>query len=463
MALRLNTPFESGSAPWGWQNYEYVQNNPNAMSLSTDHAREGTRSLKITMNATDSQAAGNNNKRVELTHNNNQANANQNLRWYGFSWYFPSATMPSDSKECVIIQWHDKAIPPQSCSTSPFLAIEAKNDRFRAMIRYSTTANYCINGGITLRTPIDLGPIIKDTWIDCVIYYRPSVSTSTDPNNSAAGRIMIWLYEQGTEIKQVLDFTGACFANGTYYPYLKWGVYKWLWNNTNTHVPSSLTFYGDAFRAAEESDSFNTVAPINSFNQPPLVNAGSPQSHAAATTSVTLSGSASDPGGSIASTVWTRVSGPNTPTITSASSLSTTVTGMVAGTYQFRLTATDNLGATSSATVLIRINSVPTIDLSGNTTAYLAGTTSINLVSSTTDPDGVITSRLWTQLDGPAAATITSPTSANTSVTGMQAGRYTFRLTITDNDGDIAIAELDVVIDAQTVILGRPRKRFVQL
>lgn len=35
---------------------------------------------------------------------------------------------------------------------------------------------------------------------------------------------------------------------------------------------------------------------------------------------------------------WTRTSGPNTPTITSASSPATTVTGLIAGTYVFRLT-----------------------------------------------------------------------------------------------------------------------------
>lgn len=459
MAILKNQDFESGTFPWGWQNYEYPVGFNTRMIRSTDQARVGTNSLKIHLNSTDPQAQ-NGSRRVELTQFNNQSTV-ITARWYGFSWYFPSATMPFDSRECVIIQWHDRAVPPNSCSASPFLAIEAKNDRFRAMIRYKTSGNYCPSGALTLVT-FDLGPIIKDAWLDCVIFYRPSFSTSTDPNNPASGRAQIWLYQAGTPPDLVLDYTGPCFTAGSYDPYLKWGVYKWLWTGAVV-TPGSLTFFGDTWKIGDVNENFSTVAPPSAGNTPPIVSAGANQVHPSATTSTTLTGTASDPGGSIASTLWTRVSGPNTPTIVSASSLSTSVTGMIPGTYVFRITATDNLGATSTATVQVRINSLPTIDLSGNTTSYPPGTTSINLVSSSTDPDGVIVSRQWTQIAGPNNSSITSPTSANTGVTGMTQGVYMFRYSVSDNDGEIVLDEIQITIALQLIILGRPKKRFIEI
>jgi hypothetical protein len=78
-------------------------------------------------------------------------------------------------------------------------------------------------------------------------------------------------------------------------------------------------------------------------NTVPVVSAGSDKS--TSNTGITLVGSASDPDGYIASYKWTKVSGPSI-------SLSNTTTSklwaskLVSGTYYFRLTATDNKGAT---------------------------------------------------------------------------------------------------------------------
>jgi len=80
------------------------------------------------------------------------------------------------------------------------------------------------------------------------------------------------------------------------------------------------------------------------------------------TTSVNLSGVAVDYDGTIASYAWTRSGGTGTatPVITSPSSAATTVTGIYAvGTYIFRITATDNNGATGTSTVTITANNTP--------------------------------------------------------------------------------------------------------
>jgi len=101
---------------------------------------------------------------------------------------------------------------------------------------------------------------------------------------------------------------------------------------------------------------------VSVANVAPVANAGSAQNiNIYATTSVSLSGSATDSDGTIVSYAWTKTGGTGTanPVITNPSSAATTVTGINAvGTYIFTLTATDNNGGTGTATVTITANEV---------------------------------------------------------------------------------------------------------
>lgn len=95
-------------------------------------------------------------------------------------------------------------------------------------------------------------------------------------------------------------------------------------------------------------------------NEPPVANAGADQTIQLPTNAVTVSGSnSSDPDGTIFSYAWTKISGPSTYTITSPSSVSTTITGLVEGTYVFRLTVTDNNSATDTDDITITVNPAP--------------------------------------------------------------------------------------------------------
>jgi hypothetical protein len=81
-------------------------------------------------------------------------------------------------------------------------------------------------------------------------------------------------------------------------------------------------------------------------NQPPQVNAGQDQSvtFTSPTTTVNLNGQVTDDGLPTGSTVtqsWSKVSGPGTVTFGTPNQTSTTATFDQAGTYVFRLTATD--------------------------------------------------------------------------------------------------------------------------
>src|SRR5258707_10096816 len=55
----------------------------------------------------------------------------------------------------------------------------------------------------------------------------------------------------------------------------------------------------------------------------------------------------------------------------------------------------------------------------------------ILLNGSGTDSDGSIASYLWTQVSG-GAASLTNANTANLTASGLQAGSYVFRLTVTD-------------------------------
>lgn len=94
------------------------------------------------------------------------------------------------------------------------------------------------------------------------------------------------------------------------------------------------------------SRGFATPPPPPPVNQPPVVNAGTDKSLLLPLNSVSLTGSATDADGTIASYSWTKVSGPLN-IFSSTTSSSTTVSNLVAGTYVFRLTVVDNSGNTT--------------------------------------------------------------------------------------------------------------------
>lgn len=99
-------------------------------------------------------------------------------------------------------------------------------------------------------------------------------------------------------------------------------------------------------------------------NLPPVVSAGSSKSITLPVNSVTLSGSASDLDGSIVSSVWSKISGPNA-VISEPNNLQTAISGLIAGNYNFRLTVTDDKGATVSKDTTVTVNSEVVIPPTG--------------------------------------------------------------------------------------------------
>lgn len=96
---------------------------------------------------------------------------------------------------------------------------------------------------------------------------------------------------------------------------------------------------------------------IGTSNIAPTVNAGTDKVITLPTNSVSVAGVATDSDGTISSIKRTKLSGPTSFTIQNDTALSATINNLtMAGTYVFRLTATDNNGASSTDDVQVIVN-----------------------------------------------------------------------------------------------------------
>ncbi len=167
-------------------------------------------------------------------------------------------------------------------------------------------------------------------------------------------------------------------------------------------------------------------------NKPPVAIAGAAKTITLPTNNVTLDGTKSyDSDGKIVSYTWVLATGTG-GTITTPTGSTTTVTGLTPGTYIFKLTVKDDSSATASAldtiTVKPAVNLAPISNAGADQTITLpTNSVSVNgSASKDQDNGGLISAWSWKQSSGPSTATITSPLTAATTITGLQAGVYVF-------------------------------------
>lgn len=191
---------------------------------------------------------------------------------------------------------------------------------------------------------------------------------------------------------------------------------------------------------------------VTNTNQSPIVSAGNNQIVILPTASTTLIATASDADGSISSYLWTNVSGPGAAVLSGTTTNTLTASGLIAGTFIFRVTVTDNNGATAFSDVNVSVqtptNVNPVANAGTDVTLFLP-TNTVNLTGNGTDSDGTVASYLWSQVDGPSA-TITNTNAKTFTASGLVAGTYTFRLTVTDNNGGTGIDDIKVIVNPAT-------------
>jgi hypothetical protein len=211
------------------------------------------------------------------------------------------------------------------------------------------------------------------------------------------------------------------------------------------------------------------TAPTTPTPTPPTGGNIAPVAHAGADQSIPVSWNyfpflnsttSTDADGWLVGHKWTKVSGPAQYSFSAPNSAQTKANGLVAGTYVFRITVTDNKGATAydDVTVVMTGNSTtppttPTTPTSPTTPtppssvgapkAYAGADQKIPIswkyfplinATTSTDANGWIKSFKWTKVSGPSSYLIVAPNAGKTKVTGLVAGTYVFRVTVTDND-----------------------------
>lgn len=193
------------------------------------------------------------------------------------------------------------------------------------------------------------------------------------------------------------------------------------------------------------------AAPVNT---PPTANAGSDKTITLPTNSITLTGTASDPGGSVASTLWSKKSGP-AASMANQNTVSLSLTNLVAGVYTFTLTVTDNLGATATDDVIVTVlpNTVnqPPVANAGVNVYVTLPTNSTTLTGVGSDPDGTISTVQWSKVSGPSV-TLGGADTYTLTLNNLVAGAYVFKFTVTDNIGATANDQVTVYVSASNVV-----------
>lgn len=103
----------------------------------------------------------------------------------------------------------------------------------------------------------------------------------------------------------------------------------------------------------------DTCLPSPEPNKPPVSNAGPDRSLQLPTSVMTITGTGTDPDGTVVSYVWSRVSGPNTPSLSGVNTNNLVASNLVQGVYTFRLTVVDDNGATASDDMNLTVVAAP--------------------------------------------------------------------------------------------------------
>lgn len=88
-----------------------------------------------------------------------------------------------------------------------------------------------------------------------------------------------------------------------------------------------------------------------------------------------------------------------------------------------------------------------TFALSGFSQTIATEVTLTGTAQADTENGGFISKTLWTQVSGPSTPKIENPSSLTTKVTGFNTpGIYLYRLTVTDNEGQVATDDTEVTV-----------------
>lgn len=214
-------------------------------------------------------------------------------------------------------------------------------------------------------TNVDLTHLTGNDAYGWALYVNNFGSPSQDSfHNGAGGHINSNPLNIGDIIGIAYDSTtGTMIAYrnnvliGTVFTGITGTVFPAVGSSTYNSTSLTLNFGATTF-AYTPPTGYSSLCGSGGGNIPPVSNAGIDQVITLPTSSITFAGSGSDSDGTVASHTWSQVSGPNTATITTPSSYTSTATGLIAGTYVFRLTVVDNLSVPTTDDMTVTVNNI---------------------------------------------------------------------------------------------------------
>ncbi|UFH56349.1 polysaccharide lyase [Spirosoma sp. KNUC1025] len=166
-------------------------------------------------------------------------------RWYGYSSYFPAASMANDDQIAIVSQWHGTADPGFS-DTVPPLCIEVQSNHLYLAYAASNKPIVKLLQSPTSSKRVDLGLAQFDRWVDYVVH----VKWAPDGNT---GQLQVW--QNGTLILNEQNINiGYPQINK---PYWKIGLYCWMGKNT---YPEKVVYY-DEVRIGGPTANYDVVKP----------------------------------------------------------------------------------------------------------------------------------------------------------------------------------------------------------
>jgi hypothetical protein len=248
-ATVFSSGFESGFTGWG---KELCCSHSGVISSSP--VREGSRSVKFTLNKTDPDVAGS--KRAEVRLGTVAANSEYTYR---FSTFLPSSFTPDPSSD-IVTQWH--SYPDfnlgETWQGGPPLFLMTVNGTWRLMRIWDSkpvTTPFRPQG----TESISLGSYQTNTWTDWVVHVKWSYQSN--------GIVEVWKNGQ-----LVVRKYGPNTYNDRVGPYMKMGIYKTDWKaNPQRSTTTQRIAYFDAVRV----DQGNTGLAVSSTAKPQSLKGGS--------------------------------------------------------------------------------------------------------------------------------------------------------------------------------------------
>jgi hypothetical protein len=238
-------------------------------------------------------------------------------------------------------------------------------------------------------------------------------------------------------------------------------AYAWLHTSSSGSGNGTISYSVDAngsssARSGAFSVAGQTFTVNQSGNQPPVASAG-PNLSVAVGSSASFSGAASyDPDGSIVSYLWAFGDG------TTASGVSVSHSYTSAGVYTVTLTVTDNLGATSTASVSATVTALadttpPTVSMTAPTGGSTISST-ITISASASDNvggSGVASVQFYRDSGISLGTVTTAPYSLSFDSTTIPNGSHSFYATATDRAGNASTSTSVVVtVNNNTSVTG---------